>query len=317
MTYTSGTRTGATNSAEDLYSLISNQLSTHSNYTFIEDYTLATYKWSVWKVGALNSTGVPFYLLFNRTVAAGSNLYFGICEDYDAATHAAIRAAPAPTSSTKTPAADGSYQGATSTVLPNTTGVSTPQFGLYNVTASPSAYDYWIAANNDGMWVGTRIGAGAPAGAVMGTFDSLVDTPATNDPRPLFVAGDAGMSTSNSSGSATRHPMVTTAQGYLWGTSDWWTQTYIWTSQGATGAVGGTANDLFQNQKSVGSRVLHKTWAQYRGVGINLVGNNRGLYRHILYFPTAAGVAIGDTITIGSSTWVYTGKNVFYESSAT
>lgn len=310
MSYISGTRTLLTHAAEDLYSVIATQLAAHGNWTHVEDFTAGTtHKWSVWRCGALNSTGTPFHVLFNRTVAASTTLYVGICEEYDVATHAAIRAAPTnPTA--RIPNADGSYQGATPTVLPAT--ITIPTIGLRGLAAATSAYDYWVAVNNDGAWFATRVGAAAPINVILGTFDSLVVDPAVNDPRPIFVAND----TDSPAGLSTRHPLATTSQANLWSLDSWFTAAYQWPAAAVVGGVGTTVNDLFQGNKAVGARMVVRVWARTQGGALNLVGNNRGLYRHLLWFAVTPSVTVGDIITLGETTWVYMGRNMFYETSA-
>lgn len=315
MSYTSGTRTLQSNSAEDLYGIIATQLGAHGNWTFIEDVSLATYKYSVWRCGALNSTGVSFYVFFSRTIAAGTSLGFGLAEDYDSATHTFLRGAPTVSTTARTPAADYSISGAATTALYNAAAGGLNML-VQTLVLDPSSYDYWIAVNNDGMWVGARVGAGTPQGVTLGTFDSLVQDPATNDPRPLFIGHNTANTTSASFTTTTRHPFASGSQGYWWGAYEWYTN-LTWPSAAVAGSVGASSGDLFQGGKAVGARCLLRTWAVQRGQSITTFGQNRGLYRHMLYFGLAAGVTVGDTITIGSSTWVYTGKNgVFYESTA-
>lgn len=315
MSYVSGTRTLQSNSAEDLYAQASAALGAHGNWTFIEDFSTALYKWSVWRCGALNSTGVPFYVFFNRTIANSASLGIGIAEDYDSATHAFTRGAPTTTSGVKTPVADFSITGATTTVLYNAVGGT--NMLVSTVAVDPSSYDYWFACNNDGFWLGCRVGAGSPQGTFVGTFDSLVDNPSVNDPRPIFMSGNVANGTSASQTVTTRHPFVTTALAYLWGLSECWGTAYTWPSNAIAGSVGSATGDLWQGAKAIGARIMARSWAFQRAASITTSGGNRGLYRHILHFAIAAGVTIGDTITIGSSTWVYTGKgNTFYESTA-
>lgn len=317
MTYTSGVRTSQANPGEDLYAQVAALMTAHGNYTFIEDWTLATFKWSVWRVGSLNSTGTPYFLLFNRTVANGNNLNIGLCEEYDQPSHSFTRGTPNSTSTVRTPAADYST-GTAPVALPNATALS-PSLRTYEVTGDPTSYNYWIAINNDGLWIGTRVGANAPNGVLAGTFDSLVENPATNDPRPLFAGGGAtANSTSQAYISFTRHPFASGSNTWWWGAYEWWTGQLTWPSAALIGQVGAATGDLFQSAKAIGARQLMRTWAIQRSGSATTYGSNRGLYRNVLCFNVAGAVAIGDTITVGSSTYVYTGRGTtFYNVSAT
>jgi len=316
MSYTSGTRSLQNNAAEDLYQLVKTQMAAHGNYTFVEDYSTATYIWSVWKVGALNSNGVPYYQLFCRTIADGLTLYVGLCEDYNAATHSFYRATPYASTTARVVQSDGSYGGATATVLPNATSIN-PSLQTSALTQSASAYDYWIAVNNDGIWIGSRVGATSAASIVLGTFDSLVVDPATNDPICLFNGGNTANSTSTAYTTTTRHPLLSGSLAYVWGAYEWFSTSIVWPSLAAAGSVGGTNGDLFQNGKAIGARIAVRTFASQRGASITTYGANRGLFRHMLYFAIAAGVTAGDTITVGGATYAYMGNgNVFYEISA-
>lgn len=315
MAYVSGTRTLQNNSAEDLYAQIAAALTSHANWTFIEDYSTAAQKWSVWRCGTLNSTGFNFFVLFNRTLANSTTLNVGLCEDYDSVTHTAFRAAPVAVNTARTPAADMTLQGGTGTVLPNSAGVS-PQIQVFGVTLDASSYDYWFVYNNDGFWLGARVGTNAAQGVICSTFDSLVDNPATNDPRPVILGSNVANSTTVPTCVTTRHPLVTASTTHLWGMSEWWTSTFIWPGAAALGSVGTLTGDLFQGSKAVGTRVVVRTWGNQRSVATTAIGANRGLFRHILYYAVAAGVTVGDTITVGGATYVYTGKGVFYNASA-
>lgn len=313
MTYISGTRTLQANPAEDLYSIVAADLADHPNWTFIEDVTLATYKYSVWRCGPLNSTGAPYYVFFHRTNANGTGLGIGLAEDWNTATKAFLRGAPTASTTARTPNADYSITGNTETSLYNAAAGGVNML-IQTVVLDTSSFDYWFASNNDGFWLGARVGTAAAQGIVCGSFDSLVVDPATNDPRPLMIGHNTANTTSAAFTVFTRHPFASGSAAHWWGAYEWYTN-LTWPSLAVLGTVGGTTGDLFQQGKAVGARVVMRTFALQRTVTTQ--GQNRGLYRHMLWFGNAAGVTVGDTITIDSTTWVYTGKGgVYYEATA-
>ena len=66
-----------------------------------------------------------------------------------------------------------------------------------------------------------------------------------------------------------------------------------------------------------GSRSTQSKASTVRSASITTTGANRGLYRHLLYYAIAAGVTVGDTITVGGATYTYVGVgNVWFETSA-
>jgi hypothetical protein len=330
---TSGSRVSQANPAEDLATLINTAITAHSNWQFVEDYTVSTTKWSVYKcLGAGNSIGSDYYVFFNRLTTAGTTVLYGpgAAETYTTGTHSYGHPCPVPSTSNATPASDGSSGGATVYALAATQQPTTLQ--AQDLTTSTSAYDYWIAVNNDGLWIGTRVST-TNYGAIVGPLDSLVDTPATNDPFPLAQSYlRLASNNSNTYASTSRHALVTTAQPRMWGLINPATSADIyvtWPNAALVGAVGGTG-ELYQAGKAVGARVVAMTWAGCPSVSYggnqaaSVVGRNRGLWRHLLSYSLGAGVVIGDTVTVGAATYMYTGfvynstiAGLFYETSAT
>lgn len=320
MTFTSGSRASQANPAEDLYGLISTQLTAHGNWTFVEDYTVSTTKWSVWRCNAAGSSlEIDYFVMFSRSTAAGANLlYVAVAETYTVSTHSYGHPAPQGTSSTSTPAADGSYGGTTVYALSSSLGtIST----LFTHSVTPGAtYDYWIVVTNDGLTVTVKVGT-TVYNFTLGTLDSLVPNPSVNDPVPLGIGSSvsAGNTTTACQAMMTRHPLVTTAHARLWGitpvngTGTQWPPAMV-------GSVGVAGGDRFYSDQPVGVKVLARTWAYENGSSALTAGVNRGLWRHILMFNTSS-VTVGDTVTVGGETYVCINNpsgtvGIFYNTSA-
>lgn len=312
MTFASGSRTAQANPAEDLYTLIAAQLTAHGGYTFIEDYTITGFKHSVWRCNAAqNSSGVDYYLIFTRqTVAGAVSFYLGVSEGYTVGTHSVIRPAPNATSTTVTASANNAYNSTTETYA--LTAAVNP-VNLYQdlLVTSTSAYDYWIHVHKDGVNLATRV-ATTSYGIGCELFESLVLTPATNDPYPVLVYGaNTASGTTTPAGGMTRAPFLVAASGALariFGLGDFGRVAAAeWPTQAVQGSVGGAGN-LYQASKAVGSRLLVRSHSQQQATnGPETVGYNRGLFRTLLSYAIAAGVVTGDTVTVGTDVYVYVG----------
>lgn len=329
MSYATATVQSSTQPAEDLYNGIKALLSAHAAWQFVEDYQSGGATHSVWKcLGTANGV-TDFYVCFSRTSPPSSSvatLNISCFENYNPTTHAYGRPAPYAFSAVQDPStsADHSYGGGTAWVIPNSqnpaqsgSGGTTASLWTMSVAGNTSAFTYFAFVWNDGLALVTST-SGSPGGVQVGLFDSLVANPATNDPVPLGLfyacsvasAINPNWSSTGFGGSTTRHPVVSTPVAYAWAFSPGYTYLYYPLSPGR---VGDAAGDVFQQGY----------WGGYRRAlvaqGPVAAGTLRGLVRHRLVFNTL-GVSQGDTITVGSSTYVAIGASLvgmdFLDSSA-
>lgn len=311
MTFVSGSRTGEANPAEALYNVVAGELTAHANWTFVETWDAgASARWHVWKCGTANSAGVEFHVLLGYSPAAGATgLGVALVEGYRTTDHMFNHPAPYTSSSNFTPAADSSYGGTTYYAAP----ANVQNYGNLFVPVqytSASAFDYWIAVNNDGLMLVSRTGTSSYP-VILGTYDSLIVDSAVNDPYPLVISQmNTGVSSSTPSASATRHPMVTTAQPRLFGvmTPAMPSMTWLPAIAGVGQAGIAASGDVYLNNEPSAGRAMVMTWSGYYG-NPAVVGKVRGLYRHIINVNPGSGVAVGDTISMGGETYMYLGSS--------
>jgi hypothetical protein len=164
----------------------------HANWTLVESTTMnaGAVPCDVYKCSSVgNGLGADFYA---AVMQSGVNLYFGVAEGYNTSTHKPKRAAVHAPVTLNTLQADGGFMSATTeidwfngTFNPGGAAGTAMASVASNAAYSGAQIDDWkVMVGADCFYFAAR--STAYYGYV-GPYDSLVATPATNDPLPLVM----------------------------------------------------------------------------------------------------------------------------------
>lgn len=303
----------------------------HSNWSLVESTTMnaGAVSCDVYKCSSVgNGLGVDFYV---AVMLSGSNVSLGIAEGYNTSTHKPKRPATHAPVALNTLQADGGFMPAT-TEIDWFNGTFNPGGGAGTVFASASANpmytgsavdDWHVSLAADGFFFFSRA---AGTFGYAGVYESLVATPATNDPLPLLV-GQGGLGNSMSIvHQAMRHPLCggqsigygTNCNGNAATGSENTSTPFsvAWSQPGAMGTIGNgvTADntDLYAGGATNVNRVLilNSFVNTSATVGRDKNGYARGFHKRVRQMTSViTGMTYGDTVTIDGVTYMYTGSN--------
>lgn len=272
-----------------LLNAIETLLTANSAWSLVETVVSGTFTCRVWKCsGSVNSFGSDWFLVLRRTTASlgTSTITATACESYDSVGHLMTRWMQA-TATTATPDATlNSVTGAT-TIAP---GSATP-FAV-TITTSTVTFTYWILVTKNSLIVRSSIDT-LPVyiGLYIPFFAS--DWPTKEFPLVCTQLGNA-----TGLGASTRCPGTTTSTA---------TASSVSVTLGSGNGVldiGKTGLDIGIIAGANPDIVNSKPRGRRLGVLRVYDGLPHGAYYDLLFFTVAAGVAQGDTITIGANTWV-------------
>lgn len=175
-----------------------------AGFTLEDTFTSGADITKVYKSLAATNGIATWYLLLRRQSATGS-IYFGVCEDYDAATDKVKKYAPSSQGLTPiaTPGASLYAFDATTGVAPNSSAIQ-----YVPITLSTGEHLMVYSINSKRVILCTRASA-SDSGVYAGLYDDLL--PTAISPMPLCVVRLQRNSFSTSLGSSTREPNTTTA----------------------------------------------------------------------------------------------------------
>lgn len=263
---------------------IHTMMGAHAAWSHIEDstdgsYTVRTYFCD----GAVNGL-MDFYLHLSYVTAAKetTNVYIQVSEDWDSGAKKLIRGAVNP-ATTFTP--EGTYNsayGATSYV---------PTNSAWNRNAVMSVmskvnFTYWIVLTERGFWIRSTDSSYLMHGGLFLPFWSHANE------YPLYLA-PLGNADIDGSASLSRRPSESTSL-----TDAFAAYALMTTGVNHSTLLGTVPNTLTLYDKAYGSRmqVVHSN------AGVN--GSCRGYLYDMLLFDVDAAVEIGDTIDVGTDTYV-------------
>lgn len=270
----------------------------HDNWDFIEQVTIGTVNYRVWKnrgagLGA-NSFGQDFHVALYQPESLTS-LYFKVFESWDAVNKKAIR--PCKSTQSLVPNANFSWGDEVNGYILSSASITHSGFQSLSTTG----LDWFLQVSANQINIGAK--QSTSDGMIsFGVFESLI---ASGDPFPLYLKTRNGpLVTSDSTYTNTyawsRHPTVTIGQTY----------NFIGHNASITPTVGGvgtTDNDRFHGGAILYSRVLmtaHQSGARPS------YGYARGMFYDTILLAGVGSARNGDTITIAGDVYV-----VFFDSS--
>lgn len=287
---------------------------THSNWEFVEATTFgsAVYSADVFRCKAAgNGLGVDFYVMIANTTANGT-IYCGLAEGYNTSTHLPRRPAMIGAATAQTLQADGSLM-PSNQELDWVTGTYNPGGGARSVNNAATmtciaVTDYCIAVAADAVYVIGRDVTNS-MGFYAGVYESLVPTPATNDPLPLMLMGGNILSqTTGVAGTISflRHPMrggLSTPWACSGGGSGGTVAPTSFTTTAPFVTIGGVVSgtdsgDLYASGAGYAVRtyLLNAYTASSATAGRDKTGWLRGRMKYQRYVPQAG--VFPDTVTI-------------------
>lgn len=318
MTYASGAISSNATPATALIAQIETTLATHAAWQFVEEFSAGSTTYRIWRnLGTANGFGQDWYLIMHRASAGTGSVFFAAAEQYNTSTHAHSRPCPAEpqgisASNGPVPDADFAYSG----TYPLTGSIGyvagTDKLFTVQMSTSTTAFDYYYTVTSSGLMISTKVVSAITAGAI-GLFDSLL-TLGPPDPFPLMIFNiAAGQSTNGSAGAFSRMPRQQLNVPHQFAIQDHGTvQATFWNQPVSVTVVGGTAsvnNDKYQQSRPVACRAL---LACRQGLLAPAdVGFARGLMKNMILL-SVTGVNAGDTVTIGTDTYVYMGSRTHW-----
>lgn len=307
----------------------------HANWTLVESTTMnaGAVPCDVYKCSSVgNGLGADYYA---AVMQSGVNLYFGIAEGYNTTTHKPKRPAVHSPVTLNTLQADGGFMSATTeidwfngTFNPGGAAGTAMASVATNAAYSGAQIDDWkVMVGADCFYFVAR--STAYYGYV-GPYDSLVATPATNDPLPLVMVQCQLASSQAIHTAALRQPLcgsqsigyATNCNGGGSGGSEAAAtlSSILWLQPGEIGTVGsGTTadnSDLYAGGVTVIRRavITNSFVAGSATVGRDKNGYARGLYRRLRVLGAAVtGLTFGDQITVDGAIWVFVQNNLVVE----
>jgi hypothetical protein len=271
-------------------------------YTFIEDFTDGGgFQNSVLRSNAAsNGLGIDFYVIVTAN-PGGNAVYLNVAEGYTAATHTVTRASGPASASAITLDAQAALPASTGVLR---LGTSINSSASCTVPSAGGVFDYWYVVTNNGVFLITRVGT-TSYGLYAGAFDTLVATPATNDPYPIVAGSPISIAQNPWPLQSPRHPLRA-SQSTLWPCNE---GSATWTLSAPQVPTG----DLFQGGASLASRVALVMGAALASPGnAPSLGYLRGLFKDCLWITVSTGVTTGDTVIVDGHTYFYGGGNSFW-----
>lgn len=256
-------------------------ITAHAAWDYVEDstdgaFTVRTYK----SDGTLNGEGKDFYLHFSFTTAAKetNGIYVQASEGWDTGAKKLIRGCVNPATTFTPEATYNSATGATAYVASSTNWNRVTTIGTSQVDMT-----YWVVVTSKGFWCySTSSTYLSHAGLFLPLWSHANEY-------PLFQA-PLGNTDQDASGSVSRRPSETSSMSDAFAVAGHNTNGYSL-------MMGTAPNTGALYDKAYGTRfvVSHTTPGN---------GTYRGLLYDFLLFSVDAVVAIGDTIDIGTDTYV-------------
>lgn len=295
---------------------------THPSWSVVEDIITgsSSWRWLVLKCTATGSQPNDFYVAFNMLGGSPAIVLAG--ESYNTGTHTLSTVACGGPSANN--ALDSA--GRLSTVVtaaPSASGAVTttgPGFvpaALNQVALNATTIYWWASFGDDNcMLAWSTVQANLDGNvAYFGGFESLVPTPATNDPVRVCAVRMYGISvgSANTSCSGTsREPLQVASTSRVYAGTV--IEPAIGVSLGYTYEYGRAVSnglDAYNSEAAAVSRVLLLS-PSYLNSGAELTQrvSLRGRLNDTLYSPGAAavsGVAPGDTFSYNGTLWIYLG----------
>jgi hypothetical protein len=252
---------------------------------------------------ASNQFGQDWYLILRRNADTATQLYYQVCEAYNATTHRASNLGGLGVSTTPVPT---TFANPTAASAPDAaTGTSAGAAGLVLTT---TAFSYWVSTTGNRVVVGVK--TSAESGFYAGLYDDLLSAGTTQFPLVCakfpanqLVGGAIGAGTATQTGGFTREPGQTLA------------------SAANFEAVIHNGYTINLGVPSVNFSPLPASTALYANAGamsrcmigsmrpVNLTGDAlRGLLNGV--FCSGIASIAGDTITAGGKTYVRFGGPV-------
>lgn len=302
MTYAAGTVVSSATPAFAMRDVLEAALSAHASWEFVKTVTVTTNDYRVWRnKGTGNGFGSDWYLFIQYATAGTGNVTYWCAETFNATTNVYGHPCPLETTTATAPAADFSFGGAT------TYAVGTANVHLETPVLATSQFDYFVLVAAAHITIGIRVGT-TTGSLYVGLFDSIMGS---TDPFPLVIHNFFNVSSSSLplAGTTSRSPQQTASIARTFATRDTnitpsntlWTQAAYFYG-GQVGASGSLANDLLHGAP-LGTRVL-VTPLNYATPGT--AGALRGLFKNILCFATPTALQAGDTVEVGTDTYVLT-----------
>lgn len=278
---------------------------THSAWSLVESSTTSgALPVDVYKCAAAGSgLSADFYVAVYQSAAS---LFLQIAEGYNSSTHRPKRCALNASTALQTLQADGGLMPAT-TEIDWAAGTYNPGGGALSAfalaTIAPAVTDdYFIVVAKDGLALSIRTAAQL---IYAGAYDSLLPTPATNDPLPLCVWK------SNASGAALRQPMKGSASiglaGNLNGSGNGQVPNAALLNNWNLGTVGAAATDNFDfyvGNPTADKFGIQNSWTPGSAtVGRNINGWLRGSFRLVRGIAVPVGAIWNDTATVDGTTY--------------
>lgn len=275
---------------------IHDMMGDHAAWAHVEDWTDSTYTVRTYKCDStVTGSGYDFYLHLSYTTAGAgtSQIFFQGSEGYDAANNLLIRGCGDP-ADTVTP--DATYE-----AVAGNTGYAASSANWNRFMAggvSTTDFTYWIVLTNTGFWFRSTTDN---FGSHVGLFTPFW-VHANEYPLWQFHVGNSDV---DGGGSVSRRP----SQAGVSMTDAFAVNSYNTANTQYSTMIGTVPNTGTLYDKSYGSRFV-----VYHSTATSDNGKVRGLAKDFLTFNTDAAVAVGDTIDIGSDTYVnlYDGTTVGY-----
>lgn len=267
---------------------IHDMLVAHSAWSYIKEWTDSTYTVRTYKsTGTLNGTGKDFYVHISHTTAsaATSSFYVQTSEDFNSTSNLLIRACVMP-ASTLTP--EATYESAYGDVG---YAASSSLWNRYTLAAvNTTDMTYWVIVTSTGLWYRSTADVyGVHVGLFLPFWNHANEYP--------LWQGHLGNTDPDNGSSLSRRPSM----GGVAGMTDTFACYCMHSATTQHSVPMGTVPETGAlYEKAYGTRML-----VYMTSGtVADTGKYRGLARDLLTFLTNDAVALGDTIQVGSDTYV-------------
>ena len=281
MAFSSGTITSDTPAAA-LVTAIEAELTTHTNWTFVEEVVISTFTYRVWEcLGTGNSFGTSFFVVLACATGGTGNLTIKCMEQWQPAGAAADRARRIVVMQQNVAPNDIEF------TFNDTTdyALDSSLFMSVAIPTNTTGFEWYLQVSINRICVGSKVGTG-DYGCYVGLFEPLMPS----DPFPLVMLSNT-YSTWGYAG-ASRHPNKTTATTYNW---RFFPGQFLYFS--STENVG--VNNLFYGT-AIASRVVLNAVSTAA-----IYGSVRGLLYDVVLCDVTTSVRSGDTITVDGVTYTY------------
>ena len=292
MAYTTSTITSA-DPAQAFLDAIEAQFNLHDNWEFVEQVTIATINYRVWRnrgsglanAAANNSFGSDFYIAMYRSSA--TDLRFKVFESWDAINKKVIR--PCKNTSTLTPNANYSWGDEVNGYTLDSASLTYSNTGVALIT---TGFEYGISVTRNHMWVWTKIST-MDCSMGFGIFESLV----SGEPFPLYLSKD-GNGFHNFAGGAfawSRHPGIAIASNV---------NNFVGYGESLLGPRLGGVGDA-ENDRFHGGGILYAPFTVTAfGSPRSAYGWVRGKLYDTILLNSVGSSRVGDTCVVGGVTYV-------------